>query len=243
MRAQKKAPGDPDYDPKVYDDEYPPHLVELDAYRIARYPVTVGHYAAFVKDGGYDQARWWAAGGHGRFPAPADWETQCRTSNCPVTGVSWWEAMAWCAWQDGQRRRTGDDQGQVRLPSEAEWERAARGGDGRRWPWGGQGPNAEHANYAMNIGRPTPVGIYPAGAPPDGVQDLVGNVWEWCLDGFDDDWYQKCQQQSLVDNPVRAGDASSRVLRGGGFENGAGNLRATFRNGGFRCVLGPRRQP
>jgi formylglycine-generating enzyme required for sulfatase activity len=258
MGAQKDDPNGRLYDPDAEDRESPAHEVALDAFRIARYPVTVAEFQPFVEEQGYHREVWWATGGFGTFDRPDDWDEQVHHPNRPVTGVCWWEAMAWCAWQDARLRRAvgglqvGSGE-QLRLPTEAEWERAARGDDGRRYAWGDQAPDAERSNYKMNVGDPSPVGVYPNGATPAGVQDLTGNVWEWCLDGFDDKWYQEWRQQGLVDIPVRSGAASSRVLRGGSFGDGAEDLRAAFRGGfqpedrdqggGFRCVLGPRRQP
>jgi formylglycine-generating enzyme required for sulfatase activity len=147
------------------------HEVSLDGFRIARYPVTVGQYKQFVDDDGYMDRRWWEAGGFGQFPAPDDWEQQVEYPSRPVVSVSWWEAMAYCAWA------------RCRLPTEAEWERAARGTEARRYPWGIDEPDAARTNYGGNMGHPTPVGIYPLDVTPDSVLDMGGNVWEWCLDG------------------------------------------------------------
>ena len=101
-----------------------PHEVYLDAYRIARYPVTVGQYRQFVDDEGYQDQRWWKAGVSASSPQPDDWEAQLPYPSRPVVNVSWWEAAAFCAWAG------------CRLPTEAEWERAARGTEGRKYPWG-----------------------------------------------------------------------------------------------------------
>jgi hypothetical protein len=103
-----------------------PHEVYLDAYGIARYPVTVGQYRQFVEDEGYQDERWWTAGGFGEYSEPAEWERQVAYPSRPVVGVSWWEAKAFCAWAG------------VRLATEAEWERAARGTKGRKYPWGNE---------------------------------------------------------------------------------------------------------
>ncbi len=101
-----------------------PHEVSLDAYRIARYPVTVGQYREFIQDDGYQDASCWTAGGFGEFTEPEGWEQQQEFPSRPVVGVSWFEAAAFCQWAD------------CRLPTEAEWERAARGTTARKYPWG-----------------------------------------------------------------------------------------------------------
>ena len=178
MGAQKSDRAKPNYDDGAYDDELPVHQVELDAYRIGRYPVTVSEYEEFVNHDGYADRRWWEDGRFRQFETPEDWAKQVEFPNRPVVGVSWFEAMAYCAWAG------------CRLPTEAEWERAARGSDGRRFPWGSEPADASRLNYARNVGRPTPVGVYPLGATPEGVHDLAGNVWEWCLDWFGKDAYK-----------------------------------------------------
>ena len=186
----------------------------LKPFQIARYPVTVEEYRRFVEDEGYLNERWWQAGGLGANKQPDEWDAQALHPNRPVTGVSWYEASAYCAWDN------------VRLPSEAQWEWAARGPDGREYPWGNQEPDENRANFDMKVGSPTPVGLYPAGNTPEGVADMAGNVWEWV-----EDWYEKDKV---------------RVLRGGSFNFGTRLLRAANRlrlepdlrgyNIGFRCV-------
>ena len=146
--------------------EQPVHRVHVDAFQIGRYPVTVEEYRRFIEDGGYENQKWWVAGGFGQFQAPGSWDDQLQHRNRPVVRVSWFEAAAYCAWAG------------VWLPTEAEWERAARGREGRKYPWGNEEPSDERANFKMDVGHPTPVGLYPLGATPEGVDDLAGNVWE-----------------------------------------------------------------
>jgi formylglycine-generating enzyme required for sulfatase activity len=134
------------------------------------------------------------------------------------------------------------------LPSEAQWEYAARGKQGRRYPWGDQLPDPDRANYAdAKVGAPSPVGIFPGDCTPEGVLDMAGNVVEWCLDAYDE------YSEGDADNPLRAGEGGvSRVLRGGAFFDSSWDLRCSYRLRvasvdrdryiGFRCVLAPRRQ-
>ena len=131
-----------------------------------------------------------------------------------MTSVCWYEASAYAAWDS------------VRLPTDAEWAWAARGPEGREYPWGNQEPDENRANFGMKVGSPTPVGLYPAGATPEGVADMAGNVWEWVEDRYEKD--------------------KVRVLRGGSFLYDTRYLRAANRlrfapvirldNIGFRCV-------
>jgi hypothetical protein len=151
----------------------------LPTYYIARYPVTHSQFQAFVEDGGYENDEWWQGSAkRERFPNPQVWAFP----NHPRERSSWYDAVAFCRWLSA---RLGY---QVRLPTEAEWEKAARGTSGRIYPWGdryivGYANINETTSSVVgtNLREPTPVGIYPQGASKYGVLDLIGNVWEWCL--------------------------------------------------------------
>jgi formylglycine-generating enzyme required for sulfatase activity len=171
----------------------------LRSFEIGKYLVTVKDYARFIKVGGYRDQRWWEAGGFGKDDPPWDWEQQVDHPNRPVTGVNWYEASAYAEWAG------------ARLLREAEWECAARGPQARQYPWGDEPPDATRANYAeTGPAQATPVGLYPYGATPEGVQDMAGNVWEWT-----ESWYDE--------------DRKYKVLRGGSWGNVAANLRGSYR--------------
>ena len=240
MGAQKDDPKGRNYDPEanVGDwNESPPHEVELDDFQIGRYPVTVAEFQRFVEDGGYEEEGWWkAAGGFGQSKGPDDWDEQLRHPTRPMVNVSWHEASAYCAWN------------RSRLPTEAEWERAARGAEGRKYPWGSGKPSHKHANFGSKVGHAMPVGLYPRGCTPDRIHDLAGNVWEWCADRFSKGYYA----ESPAKNPPGPRSGDSRVLRGGTWGYARVGLRASFRERyppedrdediGFRCareVLSP----
>jgi len=187
---------------------------ESDAFRIGRCPITNSQYQAFIAAGGYREVRWWA--GLEKSSENPRW-TQ---PNRPRERVSWYEAMAYCAW-------LGDALGlEIRLPTEWEWERAARWTDGRQYPWG----NGYRAGYA-NINEPydkagpyylrqtTGAGIYPQGASREGVLDLAGNVWEWCLNEYQDP------------QRIQPGGTGWRVLRGGSWGIGRAAAHTAYREG------------
>src|SRR5437870_7346838 len=154
--------GQPYQDFLAEDHEKPQRQVYLSDYWIDIYPVTNARYARFIAAGGYDQAHWWLEEGwrwkcrrHTRQPAmwgEAGWDG----ADQPVAGVSWYEADAYARWA-GRR-----------LPTDAEWEKAARGADGRRYPWGDDWPTASIANFDSQIGRTTPVGLFAEGISPYG---------------------------------------------------------------------------
>jgi formylglycine-generating enzyme required for sulfatase activity len=157
-------------------------------YAIGRYPVTNAEYRRFIEAGGYQERRWWTAQGwgykeeQGHWTEPRLWnDKEWNQPTQPVVGVSWYEAMAYCAWltEVGQQAGWLPQGVSIRLPTSLEWERAARGTDRRRYPWGDDEPTEEHANYGKNIGRTTPVGAYPLGAAGCGAMDLAGQVMEW----------------------------------------------------------------
>jgi hypothetical protein len=176
-------------DPRLRLPRDPDYWVRVEGFEIGKYPVTVQEYQLFVDKGG---------------PQPEGWDGQLLRFNGPVWGVTWFDAKAYCDWA------------RVRLPSEAEWERAARGREGRKYPWGNEEPDPDRANYReTKLQRTSPVGLFPRGSTPgDGIADLAGNVWEWV-----EDWY---------------GDSEKyRVLRGGSWGNDSTFLRASF---GFRYL-------
>ena len=212
MGAQSKNASLPNYDREASGDESPVHEVYLDAYQISRYPLTVSEYRNFVEQGGYEEERWWAAGGYAETKEPEGWEEQVVFPNRPVVGVRWFEAAAYCAWAG------------VRLPTEAEWERVARGVNGRKYPWGDEPADPSRLNYSgSNIGRPTPTGIYPRGATPEGILNMAGDVWEWVVD-----WYAN-YESGKVANPRGPRSGTNRVLRGGSWFRDARYCRSAYR--------------
>ncbi len=196
--------------------------------RLGKYPVTVQEYAAFIADGGYETERYWVIDGDGEdwkiyvgegWKEPWSWEWQQRAPNRPVVGVSWFEAMAYCAWRTEKLRANPP----LRLPTEKEWEAAATHPEGP-YPWGNEAPTEERANFNRNVGHPTPVGMYPLGAAPGGHLDMAGNVWEWCID------------QALTQQQASSSErAPTRGVRGGSYWCEASSLRSEQR-GDYRAV-------
>ena len=149
----------------------------------------------------------------------------------PVQGINWLDADVYCRWVGGQ------------LPTEAQWEYAARGPDGRRFPWGDSPPDRGLANFDRNVGTTTPVGHYPAGASWVGALDMAGNVQEWVADWYDSDYYSS----SPHDNPTGPVSGNFKVLRGGSWGGGARYVRGAYRYNvsasvrshfiGFRCLV------
>jgi len=214
--------GSPEGDP----DEKPAHKVQISAFFMDKFEVTVKQYAAFLQESGGDR--------------PAEWKTMNKTANHnrPVMGVDWAEAARYCKWAG------------KRLPTEAEWEKAARGTDGRLYPWGNDPPTPLHANYGKkewnNHEALVPVGTLEAGKSPYGVYDMAGNVWEWVSDWYDNDYYK----QSPSEGPTGPRTGGFKVIRGGSWNTSARNLRAadryfdppSFRSQyvpGFRCAKTP----
>lgn len=221
-------------------DERPRHSRTLPAFRIDRTEVTNAAYRACMRAGRCSDPRPLGA----RFADPRQ----------PVVGVSWFQARAFCGWAGG------------RLPTEAEWEKAARGPDGRTYPWGEAYPTLRHAVFGRReaTGHPDPVGTHRAGDSPYGVHDLSGNVWEWVDSPYDPYAYRTPAREPTCETALAAladlrrlgvrgftgtnplPDTCERVLRGGGWNYGGAGLRSSNRvhhgptyrlmMSGFRCA-------
>jgi formylglycine-generating enzyme required for sulfatase activity len=179
-------------DEYAWDDETPQHSLYLDEYLIGRTPVTVAQYAAFMMASGY-KANEGCTNSMGKHP---------------ITRVSWDDAAAFCRWAT---QLTGRN---VRLPNEAEWEKAARGIDGRIWPWGDQPPDAAYCNFDCNTMSTTAVGKYsPKGDSPYGCTDMAGNVWEWTGSILGDYPYNKDDGRQDLHS------RGARILRGGSYSD------------------------
>jgi formylglycine-generating enzyme required for sulfatase activity len=244
---------DKEQDRDAYDDELPQHTVELPRYYMARYPVTHAQYWAFVQTTGHEPPYEWQEG----QPPP-------HLFNHPVVLVTWYDAVAYCRWLTEQLRAWESTPGplaallrdhgwQVRLPTEAEWEKAARGADGLLFPWGGE-PDSNRANYDdTGIGATSAAGCFPGGASPYGCLDMSGNVWEWThsLWGAKVDTpdfkYPYDPKDGREDES--AGRNVFRVLRGGAFLDLERSVRCASRyrsspfywddDVGFRVVVAP----
>ncbi|NJL06111.1 MAG: SUMF1/EgtB/PvdO family nonheme iron enzyme [Chloroflexaceae bacterium] len=234
-----------------FDDELPQRSIYLDAFWIDAYEVTNAQFAAFVAATGYTTTAERAgqsevlrdmrpgigtesmAGASWRQPEGAGSDLSERGTE-PVTHVSWDDAAAYCAWRD------------ARLPTEAEWEKAARGTQGNRFPWGNEwqtGRTNSTIEIAPNI---APVGTYPTGVSPYEAHDMLGNVAEWVDDWYHPEYYRAAPER----NPHNTdGQSLARSVRGGSWGTRAGFLHATWRSRadhtttsnllGFRCVRSP----
>ncbi len=220
---------DPKTDPKARDDEQPQRHVHLDEYWIGRFPVTNRQYAVYVSEVRYQPPQFWS---DGRIPAGLE--------EHPVVSVNWEDATVFCVWLS---KKSGL---KIALPSEAQWEKAARGSDGRIFPWGYQIPSSSLAHFASTTGSTKSVGCFSVlGDSPYGCADMAGNVWEWTDDRYDPNYYRIAPSRNPFGPPK--GD-NRRVIRGGSHKNIDGSfLRTAYRNWdypgnwylhlGFRCVL------
>lgn len=203
------------------------YLVDVGEFAIGRFPVTNAEYARFVEADGYrpESARLWTDVGwswrqtHG-IGSPAYWDDPLWTvPNHPVVGVSWYEAVAYCRWLSSVLGRD------ITLPMEAEWEKSARGTDGRAWPWGDD-PVPEAANtLETEIGETTCVGLFGTYASPYGLADCAGNVWEWCGSQFRN--YGRYHDR---DGREDLAGAAPRIVRGGSWLNGRDHARLANRD-------------
>jgi len=227
----------------------PGGIYHVPDFAIANYPITNAQYVKFLDDpNGYSNSHWWqysseAAQWHRDHPRPKP--TAFDGPDLPRTCVSWFDSMAFCHWlpaelknEEGAQHKNLPDAHNpatwtVRLPTEQEWQRAAVGDSGWRYPWGDQ-LDETRGNYGQQVGYPTRVGSYPDGKSPYEVMDMVGNVWEWCLTTWG------------VDG-IETSGYTYRLIRGGAWNvSNPEYLRATDRGGnsprgrlndcGFRCV-------
>jgi formylglycine-generating enzyme required for sulfatase activity len=197
--------------------ESPVHEVALDAFSVCRFPVCNDWYGEFMRSDGYRDRDLWSDEGWAwlettKVNQPFYWnDPRFRVPNVPVSGVSWYEASAFARWAH------------ARLPTESEWEVAARGPDLRSYPWGELGSEL-WANVAdLHLGMPSPVGLFPANVSPFHVADAAGNVWEWTSTIYRDYPYQRNDGREDPDAP------GSRVLRGGSWYGTLGEARCAAR--------------
>ncbi len=239
--------------------EFPEHEVYLDAFWIYKHEVTNGQFEIFINETGYrttaEDQGWGSvfSGGEWKEISGAYWRAPAGPGSdivgfeeYPAVHISWFDADAYCRWAGG------------RLPTEAEWEKAARGTDDRLYPWGNESPDGSLANYCdedcvagifdgdalEGMESLSEVGSYSGGASPYGALDMAGNVWEWVADWFSEDYYA----ESPSENPLGPGNGTDRVFRGTSWNDikvwevrvsarFANNPETTSQSGGFRCQI------
>jgi formylglycine-generating enzyme required for sulfatase activity len=189
--------------------EQPAHTVHLTGYYIGKTPVTNQEYREFVQCTGYRAPIHWQ---RGTFPTGM--------GKHPVTNVTWRDACAYAAWRG------------AKLPTEAEWEKAARGTDERPYPWGGRFTEGERCNASGLIGTTTPVDEFPEGRSFYEAWDMAGNVYEWCADHYDEEYYH----DSPATNPPGPEGGQEGTIRGGSYQETRAALRTTHRAGAAEGV-------
>ena len=213
-------------DPQAQSNEQPQHQLTLSTYWIGKTEVTNAQFRPFVEGDGYTNPDYWTAAGWAwqqaeNITQPKYWnDLNWNGAAYPVVGVSWFEAVAYCRWLSKQ---TGVE---FRLPSEAEWEQAARGPDALIWPWGTTWENGRANSKDAQIKQTTPVGQYHEGASHYGALDMAGNVWEWCATQAGKPYPYQIEDEW---RPAYLERDTDRVLRGGSMYDGQGLMRGAFR--------------
>ena len=203
-------------DPDARRDEKPQHRVYLDEYWIGKYPVTNAQYRLYDPEHQFNRGE----------------------EHHPVTSITWYDAHKFCIWMTRITSQT------ILLPTEAQWEKAARGTDGRRYPWGNQVPSESLANFGNIIKGTTPVDQYPGGVSPYGAMDMAGNEFEYCADWYSETYYS----HSRDTNPKGPKSGWEKVTRGGNYYTMGKFMRTSQRersiphiqNSGFRCCIDQR---
>jgi TatA/E family protein of Tat protein translocase len=214
--------GSKEWDEDASSVEKPYHSVYLDAFRIAKYPVTVAQFERFAR--GYQTEAEKRGNAHTWRRPRGEGISTVGKEDHPVVNVSWKDAAAYCEWLS---RETGKP---YRLPTEAEWEKAARGTDGRKYPWGEADPDRARCNVDHWFDGTTPVGYFgKAGESPYGCADMAGNVWEWCQDWWQEDFYRVSPPR----NPKGPPKGESHVGRGGSWYDYRGGARCASRGGSW----------
>lgn len=221
---------DPQKDKLAKKDEQPQHTLYLPDYYIAKTPVTNAQYATFVQVTGHEPPGHWKNG-----------QPQAGEQDHPVVKISWHDAVAYCNWLSEVTSKL------YRLPTEAEWEKAARGPDGRIYPWGNRWEARRCNTREGGPGKTTPVGAYLEGASPYGLLDMAGNVWEWCATKWGKSYPYDVSEDEWMDDDLKGSEF--RALRGGSFLYSQFNARCAsrdfilphLRSGkfGFRLVVSP----
>ncbi len=228
----------PALDLRALQNEQPQHQVHLSEYYVSTYPITNGQYAAFLKATNHQ--------GHPKWEVKESWfrssvQYPVGERNHPAIYVSWDDATAFCEWLTTETEYT------FSLPTEAEWEKAARGTQGFIYPWGNDWDYTRLNTLYHGPNSPTPVGNYsPQGDSPYGLADMAGNVWEWCADWYDPDFYAARADEDVVD-PIGPDEQLKRVLRGGAWSGDQYIVRCAYRRShdpgartnmyGFRVVI------
>jgi len=188
------------------------HMFEVKPFRLAKYPVTYIQFQGFIEDGGYQTAAWWEGISH-RQHEPPKWNEP----NVPRETVSWDEAVAFCRWLSARSKTS------IRLPTEWEWQQAATGGDpAYAYPWGSVWDPTQCNSVESRVERTMSIGLYPHGATKQGVLDMEGNTWEWCLNKYDHP--EKPESLRLDDS------GEQRAVRGGYWYDRPEDLRSSSRN-------------
>lgn len=232
---------DPQRDPEAYPDEFPQHEIVVPRYYIARYPVTGAQFQAFLRETGYK---------------PENEGSRYGPPNHPVVWLGWLDALKYAEWLT-ERLRAWEGTPEplatllrrerwcVTLPNEPEWEKAARGTDGRAYPWGND-PDNNRANYGgTGLVTTSPVGCFPNGASPYGVEDMSGNVWEWTRSVWGPYPYPTDPEGIAAREYLEVREGVRRVRRGGAFFSSPRSSRCTVRlgsgpyphGGGMSCRL------
>lgn len=220
-------------DPTALPNEQEPHQLELDAYWIGKTEVTNAQFRPFVEGGGYDTERYWTRPGRGwrqteERKQPKFWDDETLNGdNQPVVGVTLHEVQAYVQWLNEQA-----DGREYRLPTEAEWERVARGADSRIYPWGDTWEPSRANSVEAAQDATLPVGSYPNGASPDGLLDMAGNAWEWTCSLHEAYPYEPEERDNACNELSRLQQSGADfTIRGGGWLDNPDSLRAARRIG------------